>query len=462
MGTNIAEILRNGPSQGPVEAEGWLRTKRDSKTVSFLELGDGSTVRGLQVVVDRNTFADAAVLDGMATGCALVCRGPVVPSQGGSQAVEMACQSIKVVGECPAAGYPLQKKRHSLEFLREVAHLRPRTNTLAAVARVRSAMAFAVHRFFHDNGFFYVHTPLITGSDCEGAGAMFRVTTLDPKRPPLKDDGSVDWSKDFFGRKTSLTVSGQLEAEAYALALKKVYTFGPTFRAENSVTKRHLAEFWMVEPEMAFCDLDGNRAVAEKFLKAVFSEVLESCGDDLAFFEKFYEKDLRRKLESVVSAPFGHITYTEAIAELEKAKDQFAFEPRWGCDLQTEHERFLCEKVFDGPVAVTDYPKEIKSFYMKANDDGRTVAAMDVLFPRLGEIVGGSEREYRYDVLLGKMRDAGLDPEDYRWYLELRRFGSAPHAGFGLGFGRAVMYATGMQNIRDIIPFPRAVGSADF
>lgn len=462
MGTNIAEILRNGPSQGPVEAEGWLRTKRDSKTVSFLELGDGSTVRGLQVVVDRNTFADAAVLDGMTTGCALVCRGPVVPSQGGSQAVEMACQSIKVVGECPSAGYPLQKKRHSLEFLREVAHLRPRTNTLAAVARVRSAMAFAVHRFFHDNGFFYVHTPLITGSDCEGAGAMFRVTTLDPKRPPLKDDGSVDWSKDFFGRKTSLTVSGQLEAEAYALALKKVYTFGPTFRAENSVTKRHLAEFWMVEPEMAFCDLDGNRAVAEKFLKAVFSEVLENCGDDLAFFEKFYEKDLRRKLESVVSAPFGHITYTEAIAELEKAKDQFAFEPRWGCDLQTEHERFLCEKVFDGPVAVTDYPKEIKSFYMKANDDDRTVAAMDVLFPRLGEIVGGSEREYRYDVLLGKMRDAGLDPEDYRWYLELRRFGSAPHAGFGLGFGRAVMYATGMQNIRDIIPFPRAVGSADF
>ncbi|MDD2232891.1 MAG: asparagine--tRNA ligase [Sphaerochaetaceae bacterium] len=462
MEESIAKLMQRKAGPDTVVVKGWLRTKRDSKTISFLEVNDGSSLKGIQVVVDKGTFNNPGIIDQLSTGCSVVCTGKIVESMGGSQSVELAADSVEIVGECPSDTYPLQKKRHSLEYLREIAHLRPRTNTIGAVARVRNCMAYAVHTFFQQNGFYYVNTPLITASDCEGAGAMFQVTTLDLNKVPHTADGAVDYSKDFFGKRASLTVSGQLEGETYAMALKNIYTFGPTFRAENSVTKRHLAEFWMIEPEMAFCNLDGDRAVVESFLKFVFGAVLRDCPDDLEFFDKLVEPGLIAKLQHVVDTPFAHLEYTDAIAELEKAKVQFDFKPYWGCDLQTEHERYLSETVCHGPVAVTDYPKEIKSFYMKANEDGKTVAAMDVLVPRLGEIVGGSEREYRYDVLVDKMKALGMREEDYWWYLDLRRFGSVPHAGFGLGFERAVMYATGMQNIRDVIPYPRAVGSAEF
>ncbi len=462
MEESVALLLQRKAGPDVVEVKGWLRTKRESKTMSFLEVNDGSCLKGLQVVVNKETFANPEIINSLSTGCSLICRGRIVDSVGGNQAVELAADSVKLVGDCPADAYPLQKKRHTLEYLREISYLRARTNTIGAVARVRSCMAYAVHTFFHQNGFCYVHTPLITGSDAEGAGAMFQVTTLNLDKVPRTPEGKVDYSKDFFGKRTSLTVSGQLEGETYALALKNIYTFGPTFRAENSVTKRHLAEFWMIEPEMAFCNLDGDRGWAEAFLKAVFAAVLKDCHEDLVFFDKFTEPGLIDKLEHVVQTPFAHMSYTDAIKELEKSKTDFEFKPYWGCDLQTEHERYLTETVCGGPVAVTDYPKEIKAFYMKMNDDDRTVAAMDVLVPRLGEIIGGSEREYRYDVLVGKMKKLGLDPADYWWYLDLRRFGSVPHAGFGLGFERAVMYATGMQNIRDVIPYPRAVGSAEF
>ena len=460
MAELISKIKTMEPGPQTIKVEGRVRTKRDSKTVTFIEVNDGSCLKGLQVVADRASI-DNNLLNSISTGCSVVCEGKLVASMGGDQKVELAASDIKIVGECPE-DYPLQKKRHTLEYLREIGHLRARTNTIGAVMRVRSAMAYAVHRFFQENGFYYVNTPLITASDAEGAGQMFQVTTLDFDNIPRTEDGKVDYSKDFFGKKTSLTVSGQLEGETFATALKNIYTFGPTFRAENSNTKRHLAEFWMIEPEMSFCTLEGDMRIAEDFLKYVFKYVLDNCQEDMDFFSKFVEPGVKDTLVHVVESPFAHMTYTDAVKELEKAADKFDFKPFWGCDLQTEHERFLTEEVAKRPVIVTDYPKEIKAFYMKLNEDGKTVRAMDVLAPRLGEIIGGSEREYRLDVLKARMAELGLDEKDYWWYLELRKFGSVPHAGFGLGFERAVQYVTGMQNIRDVIPYPRAAKQADF
>ena len=460
MAELISKIKTMEPGPQTIQVEGWVRTKRDSKTVTFIEVNDGSCLKGLQVVADRASI-DNNLLNSLSTGCSVICEGKLVASIGGDQKVELSATDIKLVGDCPD-DYPLQKKRHTLEYLREIGHLRARTNTIGAVERVRSKMAYAVHRFFQENGFYYVNTPLITASDAEGAGQMFQVTTLDLQNVPMTEDGKVDYSKDFFGKRTSLTVSGQLEGETYATALKNIYTFGPTFRAENSNTKRHLAEFWMIEPEMSFCTLEGDMKVAEDFLKYVFKYVLDNCQEDMDFFSKFVEPGVKDTLVHVVDSPFAHITYTEAIKELEKAADRFDFKPFWGCDLQTEHERFLTEEVAKRPVIVTDYPKEIKAFYMKLNEDGKTVRAMDVLAPRLGEIIGGSERESRLDVLKARMAELGLDEKDYWWYLDLRKYGSVPHAGFGLGFERAVQYVTGMQNIRDVIPYPRASKQADF
>ena len=460
MAELISKIKTMEPGPQSIRVEGWVRTKRDSKTVTFIEVNDGSCLKGLQVVADHDVF-DNNLLNSITTGCSVVCEGVLVASMGGDQKVELSASSIDLVGECPL-DYPLQKKRHTLEYLREIGHLRARTNTIGAVQRVRSTMAYAVHRFFQENGFYYVNTPLITASDAEGAGQMFQVTTLDLDNIPRTEDGKIDYSKDFFGKRTSLTVSGQLEGETYATALKNIYTFGPTFRAENSNTKRHLAEFWMIEPEMSFCTLEGDMKVAEDFLKYVFKYVLDNCQEDMDFFSKFVEPGVKDTLLHVVESPFAHMTYTDAVKELEKASDRFDFKPFWGCDLQTEHERFLTEEVAKRPVIVTDYPKEIKAFYMKLNEDNRTVRAMDVLAPRLGEIIGGSERESRLDVLRARMAELGLDEKDYWWYLELRKYGSVPHAGFGLGFERAVQYVTGMQNIRDVIPYPRAAKQADF
>ena len=460
MAELISKIKTMEPGPQTIQVEGWVRTKRDSKTVTFIEVNDGSCLKGLQVVADRASI-DNNLLNSLSTGCSVICEGKLVASIGGDQKVELSATDIKLVGDCPD-DYPLQKKRHTLEYLREIGHLRARTNTIGAVERVRSKMAYAVHRFFQENGFYYVNTPLITASDAEGAGQMFQVTTLDLQNVPMTEDGKVDYSKDFFGKRTSLTVSGQLEGETYATALKNIYTFGPTFRAENSNTKRHLAEFWMIEPEMSFCTLEGDMKIAEDFLKYVFKYVLDNCQEDMDFFSKFVEPGVKDTLVHVVDSPFAHITYTEAIKELEKAADRFDFKPFWGCDLQTEHERFLTEEVAKRPVIVTDYPKEIKAFYMKLNEDGRTVRAMDVLAPRLGEIIGGSERESRLDVLKARMAELGLDEKDYWWYLDLRKYGSVPHAGFGLGFERAVQYVTGMQNIRDVIPYPRASKQSDF
>ena len=460
MAELISKIKTMEPGPQTIQVEGWVRTKRDSKTVTFIEVNDGSCLKGLQVVADRASI-DNNLLNSLSTGCSVICEGKLVASIGGDQKVELSATDIKLVGDCPD-DYPLQKKRHTLEYLREIGHLRARTNTIGAVERVRSKMAYAVHRFFQENGFYYVNTPLITASDAEGAGQMFQVTTLDLQNVPMTEDGKVDYSKDFFGKRTSLTVSGQLEGETYATALKNIYTFGPTFRAENSNTKRHLAEFWMIEPEMSFCTLEGDMKIAEDFLKYVFKYVLDNCQEDMDFFSKFVEPGVKDTLVHVVDSPFAHITYTEAIKELEKSADRFDFKPFWGCDLQTEHERFLTEEVAKRPVIVTDYPKEIKAFYMKLNEDGKTVRAMDVLAPRLGEIIGGSERESRLDVLKARMAELGLDEKDYWWYLDLRKYGSVPHAGFGLGFERAVQYVTGMQNIRDVIPYPRASKQADF
>ena len=460
MAELISKIKTMEPGPETIRIEGWVRTKRDSKTVTFIEVNDGSCLKGLQVVADHDVF-DNNLLNSITTGCSVICEGVLVASMGGDQKVELSASAIELVGDCPL-DYPLQKKRHTLEYLREIGHLRARTNTIGAVQRVRSTMAYAVHRFFQENGFYYVNTPLITASDAEGAGQMFQVTTLDLDNIPRTEDGKIDYSKDFFGKRTSLTVSGQLEGETYATALKNIYTFGPTFRAENSNTKRHLAEFWMIEPEMSFCTLEGDMKVAEDFLKYVFKYVLDNCQEDMDFFSKFIEPGVKDTLLHVVESPFAHMTYTDAVKELEKASDRFDFKPFWGCDLQTEHERFLTEEVARRPVIVTDYPKEIKAFYMKLNEDNRTVRAMDVLAPRLGEIIGGSERESRLDVLKARMAELGLDEKDYWWYLELRKYGSVPHAGFGLGFERAVQYVTGMQNIRDVIPYPRAAKQADF
>ena len=460
MERRIKEILALTPSDEIIKAEGWVRTKRDSKNVSFVEISDGSCLKGLQVVLDRSKFSDNE-LESVMTGASVVVTGKIVSSQGGSQSVELQAQSLEVIGICPQ-DYPLQKKRHTVEFLREKAYLRPRTNLFGAVTRVRNTMAYAVHSFFQENGFVYVNTPLISASDCEGAGAQFQVTTLNLEDVPKTEDGKVDYSKDFFGKMANLTVSGQLEGETYALAMKNIYTFGPTFRAENSNTARHLAEFWMIEPEMAFCTLEGDMEIAEKFLKYIFKAVLDKNAEDMEFFSKFVLDGVVETLEHVIESPFEHMTYTEAVKILEKHNDIFEFPVSWGVEIQSEHERYLTEKIAKRPVIVTDYPKDIKAFYMKMNDDGKTVRAMDVLAPRLGEIIGGSEREYRYDVLLSRMKELGLDPDSYWWYLDLRKYGTVPHAGFGLGFERAVQYVTGVANIRDVIPYPRYVRSCEY
>jgi asparaginyl-tRNA synthetase len=462
MNARISHVLKKDPSSEPIIVEGWVRTKRESKHVCFLEINDGSCLKGLQVVIDTKNFKNSDIIAKITTGAAVSCNGTLVASPGENQTVELQAQEIILHGEAPVDTYPLQKKRHTLEYLREIAHLRARTNIIGAVARVRNEVSFAVHNFFRERNFLYVHTPIISTSDAEGAGEMFQVTTLNLDNIPKTPEGSIDYSQDFFGRKASLTVSGQLEGETYALALKNIYTFGPTFRAENSNTKRHLSEFWMIEPEMAFCTLEGDMAVAEDFLKYVFKHVLDHCSEDMQFFSQWVEKGVADTLKSVVEKPFIHMTYTNAVTELEKNNSHFDFPVSWGVDLQTEHERYLTETVCKGPVIVTDYPKEIKAFYMKLNDDGKTVRAMDVLVPRLGEIIGGSERESRLAVLTERMISLDLNPDDYWWYLDLRRFGSVPHAGFGLGFDRAIQYITGMQNIRDVIPFPRAAKQADF
>ncbi len=460
MEKRIKEILSLSPSDEIIRVEGWVRTKRDSKNVSFAEINDGSGLKGIQIVIDHQSFSEE-LIDSITTGSSVIAEGMIVASEGGAQATELRCTKLELVGACPA-DYPLQKKRHTIEFLREKAYLRPRTNLFGAVTRVRNTMAYAVHSFFQENGFVYVNTPLISASDCEGAGAQFQVTTLDMENLPRTEDGKVDYSKDFFGKLANLTVSGQLEGETYALAMKNIYTFGPTFRAENSNTARHLAEFWMIEPEMAFCTLEGDMDTAEKFLKYIFKAVLDKNEEDMAFFSKFVLDGVVETLEHVIESPFEHMTYTDAVKILEKHNDAFEFPVSWGTEIQSEHERYLTEVIAKRPVIVTDYPKEIKAFYMKMNDDGKTVRAMDVLAPRLGEIIGGSEREYRYDVLLDRMKELGLDPEAYWWYLDLRKYGSVPHAGFGLGFERAVQYVTGVGNIRDVIPYPRYVRSCEY
>jgi asparaginyl-tRNA synthetase len=458
--TSVREILTTTTIGTEVAVNGWVRTKRDSKNVCFLELNDGSSMKSLQLIVDRGTVPDE-LLDRITTGASLAVTGEVVESPGKNQRVEMHVSGMELYGEAPADSYPLQKKRHSFEFLREIAHLRPRTNTFGAIARVRNTLSMAIHNFFQGRDFLYVHTPIITASDAEGAGEMFQVTTLPLNEVPLSE-GGIDYGRDFFGKRTSLTVSGQLEAEIFATALSKVYTFGPTFRAENSNTSRHLAEFWMIEPEMAFCDITGNMDLAEDFLKSILNELLERSREDMEFFDRWIEKGLLENIISILEADFARISYTDAIEALQKNRDNFEFPPDWGADLQSEHEKYLTETVYKRPVIVSDYPKEIKAFYMKLNDDEKTVRAMDVLVPRLGEIIGGSEREADHDILLDRIREQGLNEKEYWWYLDLRRFGTVPHAGFGLGFERLVQYVTGMQNIRDVIPFPRAPHSADF
>jgi len=441
---------------------GWVRTKRESKGgFSFIELNDGSCLSSLQVIAGEdlpNYKDDVAKLQ---TGCSVRVKGALVSSPAKGQRVELKAEEIEVLGWADPEQYPLQKKRHSFEFLRTIAHLRPRTNTFGAVARVRNALSFAVHSFFQERGFVYVHTPIITGSDCEGAGEMFRVTSFNLDQIPQKE-GRTDFGQDFFGTPANLTVSGQLEAEVYALALGDVYTFGPTFRAENSNTTRHLAEFWMVEPEMAFCDLDGNVELATDFLKYLFAYVLNHCREDMEFFKKFIDPTVIETLENLVSQDYKRMTYTEAVEILTKAKETFEFPVSWGSDIQAEHERYLCEKVIGGPIVLTDYPRTIKPFYMKVNKDGTTVGAMDVLVPKIGEIIGGSQREDDYQMLLERMKETNIDPAGYWWYLELRKFGSAPHSGFGLGFERLVQFVTGMANIRDVIPFPRTPGNVAF
>jgi asparaginyl-tRNA synthetase len=460
--SRIKEILSAGEPGARFKAAGWVRTKRDSKGgFSFIELNDGSCLANLQIIADWNKPGFSERMPEIHTGCSMIAEGVLQASPGKGQRVELRADLLETVGRADPAQYPLQKKRHSLEFLRSIAHLRPRTNTFGAVARVRNAMSFAIHKFFNERGFILLHSPIISGSDCEGAGEMFKVTTLDLENLPLKD-GKVDFGEDFFETPANLTVSGQLEAEIYALALGEVYTFGPTFRAENSNTSRHLAEFWMVEPEMAFCDLSGNMELAESFLKYIFSYVLEHCEEDMAFFNRFVDDSVMNTLSRLVEQKFEPLTYTQAVTILSEAKESFEFPVSWGVDLQSEHERYLCEKVFNSPVVLYDYPKDIKAFYMKVNEDGKTVRAMDVLVPKIGEIIGGSQREDDYSTLHGRILDMGLNPDDYWWYLELRKFGSAPHSGFGLGFERLVQFVTGLSNIRDVIPFPRTPGNVSF
>jgi len=454
--TRISILLKEGTERPNALVQGWVRTRRGSKKVNFIELNDGSTVRNLQIVADAS-LPNFEEIQKLSTGCCIGVRGRIVASPGREQSVEMQAAEVILYGGADSEAYPLQKKGHSLEFLRQIAHLRPRTNTFSCIFRLRNTLAYAIHRFFQERGFVYVHTPVITASDCEGAGEMFRVTTLDLNRPE-----PPDFSKDFFGKPAFLTVSGQLEGELFALALGEIYTFGPTFRAENSNTPRHLAEFWMIEPEMAFYDLEDNMDLAEEFLKFILSFCLEQSEDDLRFLNDRYQNDLIETLESIRSSQFERISYTEAIEHLKASGESFEFPIDWGSDLQTEHERYLTEKKFGKPVIVYDYPKSIKAFYMRLNDDGRTVRAMDVLFPRIGEIIGGSQREEREERLLGRIRGMGLPEANYQWYLDTRRFGSAPHSGFGLGFERCLQFLSGMANIRDVIPFPRTPGNADY
>jgi asparaginyl-tRNA synthetase len=441
---------------------GWVRTKRDSKAgLSFLEVNDGSCLSNLQIIADEKLSNYKSEILKLQTGCSIKALGVLSASPGKGQKVELQAEEIAVFGWADPTVYPLQKKRHSFEFLRTIAHLRPRTNTFGAVARLRNAMSNAIHTFFQDRGFIYLHTPIITGSDCEGAGEMFKVTTFDMDQIPKKD-GHPDFAMDFFGQPANLTVSGQLEAEIYALAIGDVYTFGPTFRAENSNTSRHLAEFWMVEPEMAFCDIKGDMELAVDFLKYIFSFVLKNCKEDIEFFNRFIDSSVIETLECIISQGFETLTYTEGIEMLLKADEKFEFPVNWGVNLQSEHERYLCEKVLKKPIVMVDYPKEIKPFYMKVNKDEKTVRAMDVLVPKIGEIIGGSQREDDYDTLLERIKEMNLNPDDYWWYLELRKFGSVPHAGFGLGFERLIQFVTGLSNIRDVIPFPRTPGNISF
>ncbi len=476
--TKIKELLQAAETGHKVNVRGWVRTKRESKNVSFIALNDGSVIHNLQVVVSPGTISED-ILKQIATGACISVNGTLVPSMGSGQKTELTAEELEILGMADAEQFPLQPKRHSLEFLREIAHLRPRTNTFSAVLRIRHALAFAIHKFFNDKGFVYLHSPIITGSDAEGAGAMFRVTTLDLKNLPKTEEGEIDFKKDFFGKETNLTVSGQLEAELGALALGEVYTFAPTFRAENSNTTRHLAEFWMIEPEMAFYDIHDNMDLAEEFLKYIIKYALDNCSEDLDFLSKrATEEDKTKKqeersemtlpdrLKSIVEHKFERLTYTEGVEILKNSnynkKGKFQFPVEWGVDLQSEHERYLVEKHFKKPVILTNYPKEIKAFYMRQNDDGKTVRAMDILFPGIGEIIGGSQREERYDNLYNRIKELGLDEKSLWWYLETRKFGTAPHSGFGLGFERLVLFVTGMGNIRDVIPFPRTPQSAEF
>jgi asparaginyl-tRNA synthetase len=443
--------------------QGWIRTRRDSKGgFSFLELNDGSCLANIQVIADAKLSNYESEIKHLTAGCSVTVQGEVKPSGGKEQATELHASEVTVHGLADPEAYPLQKKRHTLEKLREWAHLRPRTNTMGAVMRVRNRICRSIHDFFQEEGFLYVHTPIITASDCEGAGEMFRVSTIDPASPPKTADGKVDYAQDFFGKPAYLTVSGQLEGEIYATALGKIYTFGPTFRAENSNTSRHLAEFWMIEPEAAFFDLYDDMALAERFLKRIVGDVLADCREDMAFFQERIDDTIMAALETVRDREFLRLSYTEAIDILEKSGEKFEFPVKWGTDLQAEHERYLTEKKFNAPVILYDYPRGIKAFYMRLNDDGKTVRAMDVLVPRVGEIIGGSQREERLDVLIERMQEQHLNPDDYWWYLDLRRFGTVSHAGFGLGLERMVQFVTGMANIRDVIPFPRTPGSAEF
>ncbi|GAB3875156.1 asparagine--tRNA ligase [Hymenobacter segetis] len=459
--STVKELLASQDLDREVLVKGWVRSRRGNKYVQFIIVNDGSTIHTIQAVADAGNFPEESLKD-VSNGAAVAIRGKLVASQGKGQAVEIQATEVTVLGAADAEAYPLQKKATSLEHLRDIAHLRPRTNTFGAVLRVRHALAFAVHQYFNDHGFFYVHTPIITGSDAEGAGQMFRVTTLPPEHPPRTEDGSVDFTQDFFGKQTNLTVSGQLEGELAAMALGSIYTFGPTFRAENSNTARHLAEFWMIEPEVAFNELEENMDLAEDFLQSLVRYALANCADDLAFLNEQYDKELLTRLNFVVDNAFQRLTYTEAVEILKSAKQKFEFPVDWGTDLQSEHERYLVEKHFKKPVILTNYPKEIKAFYMKLDDDGRTVRAMDVLFPGIGEIIGGSQREEDYTKLTTRMAEMHVPAEDLDWYLDTRRFGTAPHAGFGLGFERLVLFVTGMSNIRDVIPFPRYPKNAAF
>lgn len=462
MNKRIAEILRSGNPGETLEIRGWVRTKRELKEFTFVEVNDGSSLANLQVVLNPELPDYSTIVKQLNTGAAVSVTGVLVESPAKGQRIELKAATLTLYGDADPETYPLQKKRHSFEFLRDIAHLRSRTNTLGAVFRVRNACATAIHQFFQERGFLWVHTPIITASDCEGAGEMFAITTLNLKDIPRTPTQDIDYTKDFFGKPAYLTVSGQLEAEIMALAFSNVYTFGPTFRAENSNTSRHLAEFWMVEPEMAFCDLQGDMDLAEAFLKHIFKYVVETCPEDMEFFNQRIDNTVLATADNIINNQFERITYTEAIDILEKADKKFDYPVEWGLDLQSEHERYITEEVFKKPVIVTNYPVGIKAFYMRLNDDGKTVAAMDVLAPKIGEIIGGSQREERLDVLEGRIKAQGLDVSNYWWYLDLRRYGSVPHAGFGLGFERAVQFMSGMGNIRDVIPFPRAPMLVDF